>query len=175
MKNFYDESKLFEDAMLELLKLHAKGFNNSAIFREEYGIGVTPEATIYITADVTETNNKLLKHTPITKRVSTYRDNFESSIVVKDLISYYDMYCMITVYNYPKENYNPVDWIEIQPPLLDIFKDGKMYFDKTIDDFIPGNYQVVVKDMDNNVIKHLDLTIASEPTTKVGYLNEENK
>jgi len=174
MKNFYNESKPFGDALQELLMLHAKGFNNSAMFYEEYGNGITPEATIYISPEIKKTDNKLLVYTPIIKRVSTYRENFESSIMVKDIISYYDIYCMITVYNYPKENYHPVDCIEIQPLLSDIFKNGKMYFDKKVDDFIPGNYQVVVKDEANNDVKHLDLTIVSESTTKIGYLNDEN-
>lgn len=165
---FNKTKKMFHDAMFDLLMLHSKGFKHSGMYRDVYE-DFTTVSTIFITPDVEESGGILCNNTPIVKRFSTYRGNFESVIQVNDIISEYDVYCDIHVSPKQSELNQILERIEISPDLYNIFTDGVCYFDKTIDMFIPGFYGVTVAVDD--VFVNLELEIYEVDKVMYGKLN----
>jgi len=165
MIKFTKKDYTITDGLLELVKLQSKGFDKSALYREDGGF-MGGGSTVFIMIEEPLPDCGITLISNLEKRVPPYLNNHQSKINIKDLFSFYNMYCDIRVYSKKVEGYSVLNMVVIHPTLFPYLPDKCVYFNIPMENFVEGVYGVTV----DQVMAYCKLTITTKNGTLVGYL-----
>src|SRR5574343_414059 len=102
MQKNFSKPQFLQEAMFEVGKLRASGFEQSYCVSSVGGDYFGDNDTTYIYPD-TE-GSHLKRNTEIVKRVSTYRGNFESKITMDDFMKEHEVQVDVRLYLHPNHS-----------------------------------------------------------------------